>query len=454
MVMFSERPRNHHIGHILLGFAILMVGMDTMSTAVRPLQEQESFVHILTSFSNPMLDILVGAVFTAILQSASAAVGILQAMTLAGTIPFDVAFPLIMGISIGAAMPVLLAAVSASSKGKRASLFYLIGSIMGVLIIAIPFYLLDSVLYFAFMSSVMSSVTVALLNTLFRLMIVPILLPLIFPLEKAMEKLIPDHDKIPTEIGKLNLLEERLIGHPALASEQCRIVVEDMMEITRKNLINAMSLQESYSTEEHTTIDEKECLVDAYEDRLNSYMLHVTQGELDGNQSAELSKYMHTITDFERLSDHAVNLAVLSKERYEKKIVLSDEAKAELQTVQNAVLEIISLVFEAYSSDNITFATQVEALDKVIASLCAEIRLRHMQRLENGRCAVEAGFYLNDVLGNCKRIADHCSNVSIGMISVRLGSCDTHEYQGHLRNFKTGDFESFYRRYAMLYTLP
>lgn len=453
LVMFSKKQQRRHVGHILLGFAILMVGMASMSGAVHPLQDNETFIRILTRFSNPVLGILAGAAFTAVLQSASAAVGILQALSMTGTVRFDTALPLIMGISIGAAVPVLLAAVSASPKGKRTSFFYLLSSVLGVIIIAAIFYALNAAFDFSFMSHTLSSVAIALLNTVFRLLIVLILLPMISPLEKTLEKLFPDTATLPASQGKLSLLEERLVRHPALAIEQCRIVVEDMLQITRESLLHAERLQEKYDSQEYESIHAQENLVDAYEDKLSSYMLLVTQEELEPRQSAEIGKYVHTISDFERLSDHAVNLAELAKEKAEKGICLSTAAQGELNTVQRAVAEIMDLAFDAYLRDDIAPAARVEALGKVIASLCGEIRLRHMQRLEHGQCSLEAGYYLNDLLSNYKRIADHCSNISVGMISVRLGSFDTHEYQDHLRSFKTGDFESAYARYAALYAL-
>lgn len=453
LVMFFKRLQDHHIGSVLLGFAILMVGMSAMSQSVSSLREDANFIRMLTRFSNPIIGIFVGAVFTAVLQSASASVGILQALSVSGTITFNVAFPLILGISIGAAVPVILAAVNTSAKGKRTAFFYLLASIVSVTIIAILFYIVNAVFSLSIMRYTMSSTRIALLNTVFRFIIVLILLPMIPWFEAVLARLFPDSREKNKACGKLNVLQENITHNTTLAIEQCRIAVEDMLNNTRENLSRSFTLNQNFTKKVYDDIYEAEDLVDAYEDRLNSYILRVAQNELNQKQGSEIAKYLHTITDFERLSDHSVNLAELAKKKSEDNIVLSETAQKDLSIVQYAVNEIINLSFDAYLINDFAPSAQVEALGMVIASLCGEIRLRHMQRLEESQCTMEAGFYLNDVLGNFKRIADHCSNISIGMISVRLGSFDTHEYQDRLRSFKNGNCKTFYAQYLAQYAL-
>ncbi len=452
-IMISKRQEYRHFGNILLGFAILMVGMSAMSSAVHPLQENETFIEILTSFSNPLWGIAAGTLFTAILQSASAAVGILQALAMAGNLSFDVVFPLIMGISIGAAVPVLLAAVGASAKGKQASLFYLIASVIGVVLIAVPFYVIGAFVDFPFMKITLSSVDIALLNTLFRLVTVLLILPLLPLIGRILEHMIPEKKTTDSRLQKLDLLEERLVQHPALAIEQCKIVVDDMLSLARQNLHSAILLQDDYTDDGYTLIEENETIVDTYEDKLNSYMLKITQCELTEEQNAEVSKYLHTISDFERLSDHSVNLSELAKEKHDKAIALSDNAKRELSVLQGAVEEIIKLSFDGYTSNDIMPATRVEALEETIDDLCSKIKINHIQRLQDGVCSLDSGIYLNDLLMNYKRVASHCSNVSVGMISMTLGSYETHDYQEHIKEFKESDYAEDCSEYATKYDL-
>lgn len=453
LIMISKKQTRRHLGYVFLGFAVLMVGMSTMSAAVKSLQENESFIQILTSFSNPIWGIVAGALFTAVLQSASAAVGILQALAMAGNISFDVAFPLIIGISIGAAVPVLLAATGASAKGKQASLFYLLGSIIGAILVSVPFYCLNAFIKFPFMTNVMSSVDIALLNTLFRLVTVLLLLPVLHLIERLLERLVPEEKTTDAKMQKLNLLEDRLVDHPSLAIEQCRIVVDDMLDMSRRNLRSAIALQYDFNSDKYSEIQETEKNVDVYEDKLNSYMLKITRQELNRGQNAEISKYLHTISDIERLSDHAVNLSHLAKERNVKNMNLSDKAKSELQILQCAVEEIISLSFDGYTNNDITLAARVEALEQTIDALCNKIKVNHIQRLQNGSCSFEAGLYLNELLMNYKRIANHCSNISVGMISMISGSYDTHDYQEHIRKFSESDFAAACDEYSAKYRL-
>lgn len=453
LIMVSKRQSRRHLGYVFLGFSVLMVGMSTMSAAVHPLQENEHFIQVLTSFSNPIWGIAAGALFTAVLQSASAAVGILQALAMAGNISFDAVFPLIIGISIGAAVPVLLAAAGASAKGKQASLFYLLGSVIGALLVAVPFYCLNAFMRFSFMTNTMSSVDIALLNTMFRLVTVLLLLPLLPLLGRILERLVPEKKAVDMKTQKLNLLEDRLVQHPSLAIEQCRIVAEDMLAMSRRSLCSAIALQNHFKNEEYDRIQETEGIVDVYEDKLNSYMLKITRCELNSEQNAEVSKYLHTISDVERLSDHAVNLAQLAKERCEKDMTLSDKAVTELQILQQAVEEIIRLSFDGYISNDMTPAARVEALEQTIDALCNKIKVNHIQRLQDGACSLEAGLYLNELLMNYKRIANHCSNISVGMISMTLGSYETHDYQEHIREFRESDFAAACEEYSAKYGL-
>ena len=301
--MFNSKASNRHVGEILLGFAVLMYGMSSMSGAVSPLRESEAFIRILTSFSNPILGILVGVVFTSILQSASAAVGILQALAVTGAITFEIALPIIMGIAIGAAVPVLLSALGANLHGKRTAFIYLLIDVLGVLIWSLLFYGVNAIVHFTFMSTVMSSVSIALMNTLFRLATVIVLLPCIGLMEKLMEALFPDTGAHPEE-QDMDRLEERFLQHPALSIEQSRLVTNAMAQRAEGNLLMAMSLRSRFSDKDFRQVAETESIIDRYEDKLGTYLMKITSKSLSETQSEEVSKFLHTISDFERISDH------------------------------------------------------------------------------------------------------------------------------------------------------
>ena len=332
--MFSAKTSHRHVGEILLGFAVLMYGMSAMSGAVSPLRESESFIRILTSFSNPLLGILVGIAFTSILQSASAAVGILQALSITGAITFEIAFPIIMGVAIGAAVPVLLSALGANLNGKRTAFVYLLIDVLGVVIWSLVFYTLNAIFRFPFLTRIMTSVSIAFLNTLFRLATVIVLLPLIGLMEKLVVFLFPDNGA-QAEDQDMDRLEERFLQHPALSIEQSRLVTNSMAERAAGNLLDAMALRTDFSEKGFHAISETESLIDRYEDKLGTYLMKITSRSLSSAQSEEVSKFLHTISDFERISDHALNISETAKEIHDKNMVFSPAALRELEVFLN-----------------------------------------------------------------------------------------------------------------------
>ena len=317
--MGSGRTSSRHVGDILLGFAVLMYGMSAMSGAVSPLRESEEFIRILTSFSNPLLGILVGVAFTSVLQSASAAVGILQALSITGAITFEIAFPIIMGIAIGAAVPVLLSALGANLNGKRTAFVYLLIDVLGVVIWAMVFYGLNAALHFPFLTDTMTAVSIALMNTLFRLATLVVLFPLIGAMERLVVFLFPDTGLIAEE-QDMDRLEERFLQHPALSIEQSRLVTNSMAERAAGNLLDAMALRTNYSEKALQNVEETESLIDRYEDKLGTYLMKITSRSLSATQSEEVSKFLHTISDFERISDHALNISQTAKEIHDKEV--------------------------------------------------------------------------------------------------------------------------------------
>lgn len=445
--MFSKKGSNQKIGNILLGFAVLMFGMSAMSGAVSPLRSSPAFISLLTRFSNPILGILLGVAFTAAIQSASAAVGILQALAITGAVTFDVALPIIMGIGIGAAVPVLLSALGASTSGKRTAMVYLIIDIVGAVIGSVVYYSLNAIFVFSINSLVMTSVTIALVNTLFRLMIVLVEAPLIPLLERFVKWLFPtDHATLLQE-QDMDRLEERFLQHPTLAIEQSRLVTNSMAEKSRQNLLDALTLRHNFSEKGMAEVMDQESIIDRYEDKLGTYLMKITRKSLSPAQSDEVSKYLHTISDFERISDHASNIAEVIQELLEKDVQFSHDAQWELDILEAAVKEILNITIEAFVNNDEKLATRVEPLEEVIDGLCDEMKSHHVERLQAGNCTLIQGFIFTDLLTNFERVADHCSNIAVAIIEMESDSFDTHEYLKSVREMKDASFARYYKEY-------
>lgn len=450
--MFTGKTSNRYVGEILLGFAVLMYGMSAMSSAVSPLRESEAFIRILTSFSNPILGILVGLAFTSVLQSASAAVGILQALAITGAVTFEVALPIVMGIAIGAAVPVLLSALGANLNGKRTAFIYLLIDVLGVLIWALLFYGANAIIHFTFLDAVMSSVSIALMNTLFRLATVIVLLPCIGLMERMVELLFPD-DGSAAEEQEMDRLEERFLQHPALSIEQSRLVTNSMAERAEGNLLMAVGLRNRWSDKDFRMVGETESVIDRYEDKLGTYLMKITSKSLSQSQSEEVSKYLHTISDFERISDHALNISEAAKEIHDKDLQFSPEACHELDVIESAVREILSIAVGAFVENDPQRAARVEPLEEIIDGLCDEMKSHHVDRLQSGSCTLNQGFVFNDLLTNYERVADHCSNIAVAIIELESDSFDTHEYLNSVRAMKSSSFARYYEEYKQEYHL-
>lgn len=450
--MFTGKTSNRYVGEILLGFAVLMYGMSAMSGAVSPLRESEAFIRILTSFSNPILGVLVGLAFTSVLQSASAAVGILQALAITGAVTFEVALPIVMGIAIGAAVPVLLSALGANLNGKRTAFIYLLIDVLGVLIWALLFYGANAIIHFTFLDAVMSSVSIALMNTLFRLATVIVLLPCIGLMEHMVELLFPD-DGSAAEEQEMDRLEERFLQHPALSIEQSRLVTNSMAERAEGNLLMAVGLRNRWSDKDFRMVGETESVIDRYEDKLGTYLMKITSKSLSQSQSEEVSKYLHTISDFERISDHALNISEAAKEIHDKDLQFSPEACHELDVIESAVREILSIAVGAFVENDPQRAARVEPLEEIIDGLCDEMKSHHVDRLQSGSCTLNQGFVFNDLLTNYERVADHCSNIAVAIIELESDSFDTHEYLNSVRAMKSSSFARYYEEYKQEYHL-
>ena len=370
-----------------------------------------------------------------------------------GAITFQIALPIIMGIAIGAAVPVLLSALGANISGKRTAFVYLLIDVLGAAIWAVIFYGANAIFHFTFMNAVMTTVTVALMNTLFRLATLLVLMPAIPLMEKLVIWLIPEKGNELLEQHDMDRLEERFLQHPALAIEQSRLVTGSMAEKARDNLLRAMHLRKEYSERGFEQVDEVEQLIDRYEDKLGTYLMKLTARSLSPEQTEEVAKYLHTISDFERISDHACNVADVCQEIDEKKIEFSESARHELQVLEGAVTEILAISIEAFTGGNLQLAARVEPLEEIIDGLCDEMKSHHVDRLQQGLCTLNQGFVFNDLLTNYERVADHCSNIAVAVIEVESDSFDTHEYLNSVKAVKDASFARYYDEYKQKYSI-
>ena len=448
--LFCKGKTHHHIGDIMMGFAILMFGMSLMSSSVGGLKEQAWFDSMLTSMKNPILGILVGILIAALLQSASAAVGIIQALSVTGAIVFENALPILMGISIGAALPVMIAAYGTNTDGKRTALSYLVSCIMGVMTSASVYYIVDAVFTFPFEGLKMTPFTIAAVNTFLRLAMMIILFPFIDILEALVCLIIPDKNKD----AKYEIhLDERFIRHPTLAIEQCRSIINRMAEQTGQAVAEAGLLLGRYSEAGYQTVAELEDAGDHYEDVLGSFLMKLSVQELSERQTRESTIFLHTLSDFERISDHAMNIAESAKEINDKQIIFSDEALHELGVMAAAVREILQVMMKAFIDENISLAEKVEPLEEVIDDISDGMKLKHTERLQQGKCSINQGFVFNDLITNYERISDHCSNIAVALIEIYSGSLATHEYLGRMKEARTERFEKCYNEYKARFAL-
>lgn len=451
--MFSKRTLHKNIGDIMLGFAILMTGMQQMSSAVSPLRSNPAFIDMLTVFSNPIAGILVGILFTAILQSASAAVGVLQALSMTGSLTFSSAFPIILGIGVGAACPVLISAIGANKNGKRTALIYLLNDTFGMLIWSIGFYTLNAILKFSIISKIMGPVDIAFLNTLVRTVTVILLFPFVNQLEKLVTFLIKNDLEEMEETADFDLLEERLIPYPALAIAQCHRVMNGMAKKVRKNVNRAMNLLNDFQPDKYDKVQRKEKQIDKYEARLGEYLMKLTKGEMNTEQTRQASLYLHTISDFERIDDHASDISNMAKQMQEDHTAFSKIALNELNVVMEAVREVINVSFHAFYEDDIVNAKRVAPLGIVIRNLCDELKLHHAERLSNGECGLEEGTVFNDILNSLNRIATHCASAMVALIKAQEKDSDMHIHDSKVYALDDEDYKTYLMEYRQKYDL-
>lgn len=451
---FSKKDKRKNIGSILVSFAVLMFGMEAMSGAVEGLKNVPEFTHLFTMFSNPLLGILVGAVLTGIIQSSSASVGILQALCVTGAINFSSAIPIILGQNIGTCVTALISSIGASKNAKRAAFVHLYFNIIGSALFMALFYGINAFAHFAFMDMAANEMGIAIVHTTFNVLATLVLLPFSDILVKLATLTVRDKKTgIEPVEEDFKLLDERFLEKPAFAVEQCIKTAANMADIVRKSVDDAISLFDNYDSEVAAAIADSESLVDRYEDELGTYLVKVSTKSISEHDSTVVSKLLHSIGDFERISDHALNLCQAASEMNSKKIDFSSEAHKELNIVQNAVKQVLAEAVDSFTSDDKTLAAEVEPLEEVIDDLQDDLKIRHIERLKNGQCTIELGFILSDIMTNYERIADHCSNIAVCVLQLEERDLEAHDY---LIKMKTDneDFKQKYKKYKNLYVLP
>ena len=452
----GEDDRKKNIGTILVGFAILMFGMEAMSSAVSPLAKDEKFTGILTAFSNPILGTLAGAALTAIIQSSSASVGILQALCVTGAVSFGTAIPIIMGQNIGTCVTALLSGVGASKNARRASLIHLYFNLIGTLLFLVVFYTLNSFLHFPFLSQTAGAADIAVIHSLFNVGCTIILFPFSNVLVKLAALTIPDgkDTRTDTRPAALQALDERFLDRPGFAMNLCKEAVDHMADLARNSFQLAMGLLVNFSEKDLQTVIAMEQEADSYEDTLGTYLVKLSGRDLSKADSRTLSILLHCINDFERISDHAINVAESAQELRDKGLSLSPDSQSELAVYSRAVGDILDLTVSVFAADDTQRAKAVEPLEEVIDSLSLEMRQRHIERLRRGACSLEAGLILEDILTGYERVSDHCSNVAVCLIEVHADEYDTHEYLNLTTKGSDPWFRQEYVKKRQEYLLP
>lgn len=450
LIMFVKDGRKKEIGSILVGFAILMYGMDMMSNAVKPLAEVPEFTNILTMFSNPVLGVLMGMLLTAVIQSSSASVGILQALSATGSITFSIAIPIVMGQNIGTCVTALISCIGAKKNAKRAAFVHLYFNIIGTLVWLSVFYGANALMDFAFINNVVGPADIAIIHTAFNLLSTLLLLPFAKQLEKLACLTIRDKDTDDEAV----FIDERFLNTPAIAAEQCTAMTVKMAEKSRKILMDSLQLVGNYDEKKAQDILNCEDKIDRYEDVLGTYLVKLSSKNLNMDDSKEVSKLLHCIGDFERISDHAVNIVKTAKEMHEKKVTFSENAQKELEVIIRALNEVLDTAVNAFKSNDIKLAESVEPLEQVIDKLSDRLKNRHIKRLQQGMCTIEMGFIFSDLLTNCERVSDHCSNIAVCIIQINLESFETHEYLHEIKTEDKGIYADAYQHYLSKYVLP
>lgn len=451
LIMMSNSNKKKDIGSIMIGFAVLMFGMELMSGAVEPLKDMPEFTSILTMFENPLFGILTGAILTGIIQSSSASVGILQALSMTGVIKFSVALPIIMGQNIGTCVTALISSIGVSKNARKVSVIHITFNLIGTLIWVLLFYSVNAFVDFSFADKAIDPVGIAQVHSVFNISTTIILIPFTKYLEKIANLVIKTDDDEEDETPEL--LDSRIFATPSVAVAECKNITYTMAETAQDIIHRSFSLFDKFSEKAAKKIFDDESMLDMYEDKLGNYLIAISSKGLSDIDSRAKFTMLHTIGDFERLGDHALNLYKAAKEIDEKSLAFSAEAEKDLLVLRRAAEEILDNTVNAYIHNDISLAIKVEPLEQVIDKLTAEIKAKHIERLQRGECTIEMGFILSDILTNYERISDHCSNIAVAMIEINHGGFDTHKYLNTIKNSNNKEFNESYDIYSTKYSL-
>ena len=450
LLMTGKTDKKKDTGTILLGFATLMFGMDTMSGAVAGLADVPAFRNMFIMFKNPLFGMLAGAVLTAIIQSSSASVGILQALTVTGQVSYGAAIPIIMGQNIGTCITAIISSFGANKNAKRAAFVHLYFNIIGTLVICALFYGSNLFINYGFLDDIVGPENIAVVHTSFNLLATAILLPFNKYLEKLACLTIRDKD----EDSDVPFLDERFLNTPSVATERAKSLAEKMARLSEGTLLGALELVDHYDEKVAETIHENEDMIDSYEDVISTYLVKLSSKQPSADDNKTIQLILHTIGDFERISDHAVSIVKVAQEIHEKNISFSKEAKAGLAVMVDALHEIINNATVAFVDNDLALASKVEPLEQVIDRLRDKLKDAHVKRLTNGTCTIELGFVFSDLITNIERVSDHCSNIAIGVIEINRNGYDAHEYLHELKNSDDIQYNADYKAYKQKYTLP
>ena len=456
-LMFSKKEKKKDIGMILVGFAILMTGMDTMSEAVKPLANVPEFTNILLMFSNPILGMIAGLVLTAVIQSSSASVGILQALCVTGAVSYSTALPIIMGQNIGTCVTALLSGIGASKNARRASLVHLYFNLVGTIVFMVGFYAINAVVGFPFMTDAANAAGIAVIHTVFNVVATCILLPFSGLLEKLACLTIKDdvEEVVETQADKdFRLLDVRFLDKPGLAVEQSREVARNMAELSKEAFFLSMELVSNYDEEKAQRVKFLENEIDRYEDTLGSYLVKLAQKQMAERDNHTVSIILQCLTEFERISDHAVTIMMSAKEMNERGLAFSKKAMEELAIYTEAVKENVNHAVEAFKKEDSHHAMEVETMKAVVSKLKGELKQRHIKRLQKGKCTIELGFIHADIITSYKRVSDHCSNVAVCVTEVMAGEYETHGYTDDLKHVNSEEYKKNYKALREKYLLP
>lgn len=453
LLMMPNKGKRRDIGGILLGFAILMYGMKMMSGAVSPLTDSPMFVNILTLFNNPFFGVLAGIVFTAIIQSSSASVGVLQALSTTGSMTFGMAIPIILGQNIGTCVTALLSCIGTGKNAKKVAVVHLSFNIIGTVLFLSGFYIINAIFPFPFMGSAVNGAGIAIVHTIFNLSTTIVLFPFAKLLEKLADFIIRGSDKKEVQPSDIIVVDDRILAVPAFAVTECATQIDQMAKLADETITMSLGLLKEYNAETGKTVFYNEERLDQYEDALGTALVKIAGKELTKSDSHQVSVMLHTIGDLERLGDHALNLKDVAEEIYEKKIVFSDNAKQELDVVISAVENILAITMDAFRNCNTEAAVKVEPLEQVIDELVHTIKHHHIDRLTNGECTIELGFVLTDLLSNLERVSDHCSNIAAAMLEIERDSFETHQYLNEVKYGGEKDFVQYYNQFLDQYRL-